>query len=475
MCNRERPVHVTWPLGAVCGPCCIRRRHHPGTCAFCREPGTLVGRTETGDEVCGTCCGGGPVFTCVTCNSTGNPYAEGRCTRCTLRSRVDALLAAENAKPWMERLAHCLANAPQPRSVIHWLDHSQAGRLLASLVTTCTEPTHDVLDDLPQEPRTRYVRGLLVAAKVLPERNEYLAQTELWLARTVDSLPPGQRGYVHAFAEWHVLNRARRQADRGRFSDASATHARTDILRAIYFLDWLGGQGLALATAPQSDLDRWITEKPGQRNGLVAFIRWSRRRRITGLRLTASLSGLPQTFLEESELHDQLHRCLTDDELPLEVRVSGALVRLFGLPVSRVADLTVAAFTRDETGAYLTISTAPVLLPPRLAALVEALVILRRHPTAVGPAPDSDPGYLFPGKTPGRPRSANAIRGRLTGHGLGTLAARNSAMAALMTDLPPQIVSDLLGFSPDTTTQWAAYFQDSWAHYLAARSHPESP
>ncbi|MEU8436999.1 hypothetical protein AB0F18_29680 [Streptomyces sp. NPDC029216] len=91
----------------------------------------------------------------------------------------------------------------------------------------------------------------------------------------------------------------------------------------------------------------------------------------------------------------------------------------------------------------------------------------------MGPAPDSDPGYLFTGKTPGRPRSANAIRGRLTEHGLGTLAARNSAMAALMTDLPPQIVSDLLGFSPDTTTQWAAYLQDSWAHYLAARSHPE--
>lgn len=42
-------------------------------------------------------------------------------------------------------------------------------------------------------------------------------------------------------------------------------------------------------------------------------------------------------------------------------------------------------------------------------------------------------------------------------------------MITLISDMPPQTVSDLLGFSPSTTTQWAAYLQDSWSDYLVAR------
>ncbi|MBT2458319.1 hypothetical protein [Streptomyces sp. ISL-86] len=42
-------------------------------------------------------------------------------------------------------------------------------------------------------------------------------------------------------------------------------------------------------------------------------------------------------------------------------------------------------------------------------------------------------------------------------------------MITLISDMPPQIVSDLLGFSPSTTTQWAAYLQDSWSNFLLAR------
>ncbi|MDX3537531.1 hypothetical protein PV721_24795 [Streptomyces sp. MB09-01] len=400
----------------------------------------------------------------------GNPYTGGRCARCVLGTRVDGLLGPElEAMPALAALAQCLADAPQPRSVIHWLDHSAAAQLLARLAADHANLTHYLLDALPQDPRTRYVRGLLVSANVLPERNEHLAQTELWVARTIKAVPDHQRRIIHAFAEWHTLKTARRQSARGRYTAGSAAQDRTEILRAIDFVAWLDSQGLSLHTATQPALDHWLTQAPGHRRGLVAFIRWVRLRRLADLTLTAPGRGLPQHFLGDHELHAQLHRCLTDEALPLDVRVAGSLIRLFALPASRIAKLTADAFVRDETGAYLTVNETRALLPPRLAALVEELISRPQSPAAVIRGPGHGPGYLFPGKTPGRPRSANSIRCRLSQHGLLTLAARNTAMITLISDMPPQIVSDLLGFSPSTTTQWAAYLQDSWSDYLVAR------
>ncbi|WP_073846627.1 hypothetical protein [Amycolatopsis sp. CB00013] len=55
----------------------------------------------------------------------------------------------------------------------------------------------------------------------------------------------------------------------------------------------------------------------------------------------------------------------------MEVRIVGALIRLYGLPVSRIVELTIDRFHRDHESACLTLGKNPVLLPPTLAALVE--------------------------------------------------------------------------------------------------------
>lgn len=419
--------------------------------------------------MCEICCGIGPVFTCTGCGSIDDPNAEGRCTRCVLQARVLALLSEETKPldPRLQPVVDCLVGAARPKSVIHWLSDSTAARLLTRLAATASGLTHELLDALPQEPRTRYVRGLLVSVGILPDRDETLAQTELWVARTVAAIPARRRGIVHAFADWHALKTARRQSARGRYTAGSAAQDRTEILRAIDFLHWLDTQNLALSRAGQANL-RWLDQAPGHRRGLVAFIRWVRLRHLADLTLPAPRTGLPQNFLDDAEMHTQLRRCMTETTLPLEVRVTGALVRLYALPVSRIAALAVDDFTQDETCAYLTLGTGAVLLPPRLAGLVQDLIAQPYRLAAVAPSPAHDPGFVFPGKIPGRPRCSDALRAQLGRHCLLTLAARNTAM---ITDLPPQVVSDLLGFSPATTTQWATYLQDSWAHYLAARNY----
>jgi hypothetical protein len=45
-------------------------------------------------------------------------------------------------------------------------------------------------------------------------------------------------------------------------------------------------------------------------------------------------------FQDQAEHRQQLRRCLTDDTLPLEVRVAGTLIRLYGLPLAHLVELT---------------------------------------------------------------------------------------------------------------------------------------
>ncbi|MGP4052612.1 hypothetical protein [Streptomyces sp. 2A115] len=82
---------------------------------------------------------------------------------------------------------------------------------------------------------------------------------------------------------------------------------------------------------------------------------------------------------------------------------------------------------------------------------------------------DGNPGFLFPGRPPSRPRSAEAVHQVMRRHGLPGISARNTAMIEAITDLPPIVVSDLFGIHPSNAYTWSSQFaQNSWTDYLAA-------
>ncbi|PPJ18274.1 hypothetical protein C5E45_34555 [Nocardia nova] len=140
---------------------------------------------------------------------------------------------------------------------------------------------------------------------------------------------------------------------------------------------------------------------------LSAFLRWFRDRGTVGdLDLIARQStyGPAKEFQELEDYQNQLRRCLTDDSLALDVRVAGALIRLYGMSLDHIVELTKDRFQRaDEHDAYLTISNHPVLLPPSLARLVEQLIAQRVTRALLPTVAESR--YLFPGTPPTRPRT----------------------------------------------------------------------
>lgn len=339
------------------------------------------------------------------------------------------------------------------------------------LAASQAEITHELLDNLPQEPATRYVRELLVHAGILPTRQENLVQLELWFRAAAQHLPAAHSEIARPFAEWFIIRDARRRAARGRYSDKAAHSDRSEIRAAVEFMQWLDDHHLGLRGLTQADLEVWLAQaKPSRPRLTAAFIKWTNKRGLTrDLEYPGYQRPAPATFLDDEDHADQLRRCLTDASLPLDIRIAGALIRLYGLPITRIVHLAADQFHEDDTSAYFTFDKNPVLLPPTLARLIERQIAEGRRHSAVGSLPDSEhQELLLPSRLAGRPRSPGGLAAQLAKHGLPTLAARNTALFGMAGELPPIIMCDLFGIHRNTATQWAALAQDSWAGYLAA-------
>ncbi|MCC3651448.1 hypothetical protein LIX60_08190 [Streptomyces sp. S07_1.15] len=433
----------------------------------------LVGQDGEGRDICGPCSGSDITFSCVRCGFPGDIYAAGCCTRCVVKDRVHDLLAQDDGMvtPQLLPLAQCLTEAEHPRSIRGWLSRSPAAKLLAALVSQHAEITHEHLDSLPQDPNLRYIRELLVTAKILPRRHETFARLELWAAKILAARPPHQLPVLRPFVEWQILRDARRRSVRGQYTAGAASADRLDIRSAIDFVNWLDEQALELKDVGQADIDLWLEQvKPSRRDGINPFLRWTAARRLTTtLSAPRQPSELPSRFLAEDEQAQQLRRCLNDDTLPLAIRIIGALIRLYGLPTTRIVAFTTDLFHREDDGAYFTFGRHPVLLPPKLARLIENQIAEPRIASAFrSPTVEDTPAYLFPGQPPSRPRSANSVHQLMKKYDLPIIEARNTAMIEAASNLPPIVISDLFGVGATTAETWAKYVQDSWADYLAA-------
>ncbi|WP_233273584.1 hypothetical protein [Streptomyces broussonetiae] len=337
-----------------------------------------------------------------------------------------------------------LTDVTNPYPVLEWIRRSPAARLLARLAQAADPLTHQALDALPPDANTAYVRGLLVTAGVLPQRQENLARLEIWLTGKLARLPAHHVTLIRPFAEWGIVKDARRRAARGRYSLAAFKGDCTGIRVTIRFLAWLDDQDLHVRDLSQAHLDDWTSTHATQRTCLIPFVRWAHARHIVrDLEIHHRPTQAPGTFQDETTHQAELRRCLTDTELPLHVRIIGALVRLYALPLTRIVELTTDQFHQDA-------EAHPVLLPPAPARLLDEQI------TNPGEAlTPSGQRLLLPGVVPGRPRNPAGLADQMRQHGLPVRAARNTALMEAITDLPPIVVADLFGISPATAQRWS--------------------
>jgi hypothetical protein len=209
---------------------------------------------------------------------------------------------------------------------------------------------------------------VLMHTGVLEERNEYLERMAPWLKRFLATQPAEHARVIEPFATWYVLRRARRRAETRGFTAGSSASARRLIRHAANLLDWLSERQQSLATMTQCDIDEWLEGKGGRRHEIRFFIAWTSSCGIgPDLHVQAPGRSTIGQMVDEEERQQCLKRCISDEQLPLDVRVAGALVAPYGLTISRITRLTHTDIQTRDGDVYLSIDKSPLVLPPPVA------------------------------------------------------------------------------------------------------------
>jgi hypothetical protein len=315
----------------------------------------------------------------------------------------------------------------------------------------------------------------MVQAGVLPDRHEDLDRIPSWLEHHLAGKPAEHANLVRPFLHWFLLRRARSRASARRYPASAGRDLRRRVLVALELLTWLDEQGIMLEELRQDDIDRWLDEEDAQRrNRIRSFLTWTTDRGLTKqLTVPRIPRQQPADLLGDDERWQLLQRCLTDEALPADVRAAGALILLLGLQAQRIRHLTADHVVLRDDSTYLTAGRHPILLPPRLGALMTELATRPPVRLMISHSPRA-PRWLFPGRIPGQPIDNHSLTNRLNRHGISARPARNGALAALAADLPAAILADLLGMHVTTAVRWVTYARRDWTDYLAARAADSS-
>ncbi len=341
--------------------------------------------------------------------------------------------------------------------------------MLADLATGTTAISHAALDTHPRRRGADYLRHVLVAADVLPARDEGLARIEAWVATTLLSSveQPQQRRLLHAYATWQVLRRLRRRASNNTTGRTPTAYSRTQLLVAARFLGWLDQRGLTLAQCHQGDVDNWLADGPAG-YPVRDFLGWAAEHHHCPDMLVPTLSRTTGTASDADQRWTLIARLLHDHTIELTDRVAGSLLLCYGQQLSRIAVMTTEQVHRrldPDVVVSLRFGAHHITVPEPLSHLLTELIDAGRSHRGVG-SPNTSP-WLFPGHLPGRPITPSRLGERLRPLGVRALPGRRATLLQLAAEIPAAVLAELLHLTPGTATRWTRDAGGDWSRYAA--------
>ncbi|EWT03913.1 hypothetical protein N864_16025 [Intrasporangium chromatireducens Q5-1] len=458
----------------MCEPCYTAALRHRGTCRGCHAERRLVHPPGPQAHTCADCAGLPTSHVCTDCGREDKLYERGRCERCALARRAGKLLRADHGKVPAELLAvhDAILATSTPRTALNWLRGGAGAAVLADLAAGTTALTHDALDAHPRRRGADYLRHVLVAADVLPARDEPLARIEAWVATVLAEVQDGEhRRLLQGYATWQVLRRLRRRAARSATGHSPTGYPRTQLRTAARFLNWLDQQGLTLDRCRQGDLDDWLAATP---TGYPArdFLAWAAEHHHCIPMLVPATARNTGTAIDADERWALVARLLHDDSLDLADRVAGALLLCYGQQLSRIAVMRTDQVHHrgDPDIVALRFAAHEIIVPEPLSGLLTDLAAAgRRSHRGIG-SPATSP-WLFPGHLPGRPITAARLGERLRLLGIRALPARRATLVQLAAEVPAAVLAELLNLTPATATRWTRDSGADWSGYAAELAH----
>ena len=467
-CAQHKPPTANWPEGPVCDTCYAAALRHRGTCANCHTQRRLVHPPGPAARYCADCAGLPATHVCSGCGREDKLYERGRCERCSLVRRTGELLRAGGAQIPAPLVAvhDAIIATSTPRTALNWLRGGAGAAVLADLAAGTTAISHAALDAHPRRRGADYLRHVLVAADVLPARDEGLARLEAWVATTLLGRveQPEQRRLLHSYATWQVLRRLRRRASTNTTGRTPTSYPRTQLIAAARFLGWLDQRGITLATSRQRDVDNWLADGPGG-YPVRDFLGWAAQHHHCPDMLVPTLARTTGTALDADQRWALVARLLHDDTLDLTDRVAGALLLCYGQQLSRIAVMTTEQVHRHDDVVSLRFGTHNITVPSPLSGLLTELTDIGRSHRGVGSPTTSR--WLFPGHLPGRPITAARLGERLRLLGVRALPGRRATLLQLAAEVPAAVLAELLNLTPGTATRWTRDAGGDWSRYAA--------
>lgn len=473
VCQFVRPVHATWPLGPICVTCYRSVLRDPQPCSRCRQTRALIGRSIEDGLICGTCAGSPRDYLCVKCGAAGEQHFKNLCKRCSVGVAAEQILASVTGRAplALAGLPAALANHGRPDSTMRWIDRPIPKALLKSLGAGETV-THSSLDRCPPGQAREHLRSLLVAARVLPSRDEHADHLATWIDEYIAALPRHHPTLITPYAHWMVLRLVRRRARKRRTSVGVAYTARERVRAAARLLRHLDHREETIADLSQATLDEWIAGNRSRATTTSPFIRWLNDRGITNQLLVVTPKGSKPTLVNPEDVqHAQIHDLLAahSPETELPERVVGLLVLLFGARLERIHRLTTTNITPNGR-------------PPPPRAIRPSNRAPRRtrraRRTTCGGCSDGATGahtcrrcalpLPFDAST-ARSVAPEHTRKKARSHGVRPQITRNTAMVALAADLPAAVIAVQFGLTPQAATTWAQHSRRDSIEYLVAR------
>ena len=402
------------------------------------------------------------------------------CLRCQLHHHLDRLsdgadpVRVAQLRPFLDGLRL----ADNPRAALDWISKRPVARTVVTDMLHGRVPvSHKTLDHAGARPDAtsagiEYLRQLLVDSHVLPGRHEPLSRVERTIARRLDTCSGPDAAALRRYATWQVLPAVRRPRHPQPPSVLSVKAALRKFVTAHTFCAWIESRGADLAHLDQALVDTWVTEHPHRAIELATFTTWAARQHLgPAVHVEPRPLSYPANFAPADDQLSAVRACLTDDTVPARDRLAGALLLLYGQPLSRITQLRRSDLDLTDGAVSIRLGPTPLALPEPLAQL--ARQIAHETPAARGISRGFayDSPWLFPGHPPSRPIDASSLRNRLNRR-LSlppARAARNTALITLARDVPPVVLADLLGLSAGTAEQWHQLAGGRWTSYVAHR------
>ncbi|MEV6110971.1 hypothetical protein AB0L59_00265 [Streptomyces sp. NPDC052109] len=458
-CGNLRPCFHSTTDSPRCRACLLT----PQPCTDCGRTKRVVARTGRG-PFCENCWEVAPEARkpCENCGIVERLFHFGLCRRC---AGEQMLLTPPDGKPRpeLDQIAAALLDHNPRRALLYTRESKAAAALLNDLASGACDLSHEALDARTvghhRDLAIDWFRSVLVAAGILPVRDEYLARLERWIEFKTAALDdPDHRQLITAYARWDRVARIRRRARGKPIAASTADIAQTQISKAVLFLAWLKDQGETLATCRQTHIDLWLTSEPHQGPYAAGpFVAWAVRSKFASqISIPTRARRVSYRPLDADERWTITRRLLNDDSFETKDRVAGLMVLLYGQTPARTCRLTTAHVLHDEDGVALRINKTPLRLPPPLDALVLQLVDIAHSQEHAVNSNELNAPWLFPTQRPGRALTSSRLATRLRNIGLPPEAGRCAALLDLCTQMPPAVLQRLLGISSMAAERWSA-------------------